>query len=338
MTETSTKYDSVQALRAIAALMVLLFHSKLVFGDRETRESLVRIPGFTDFGDLGVNLFFVISGFIIATIVSRPEFRLREYFWRRILRIYPLLWIVMFVGICHYFLRNWFAWDLNEAGMKGMLLSAVAFPQAASPFWQPGWTLEHEVLFYFIAAGVAPFFGLVGLTIFLLVLGTLGILFAFGWDYHITSNAQIYFAGGVIAYLSRNAPLRWSVPVFVIFLGVYYLGLYGVIAINNATFGHYIFSVGTAALIVAVLSLERRGMPPPKAVVGLGDASYSLYLWHWMLIPIVGVFRDNFGGGAEVWRWIFVVTAIAVALLSYQIIEKPIIAFSHRYRQSRCTQ
>jgi len=98
----ASKFESIQAMRALAAIMVLVLHSTIMFGAEE-RASLLVIPGFSDIGYYGVQLFFVISGFIIAHVVSKPGFKVMPFFVRRALRIYPLWWIVMSVGITMFF-------------------------------------------------------------------------------------------------------------------------------------------------------------------------------------------------------------------------------------------
>ena len=325
----SLKYNWIQALRALAALMVVVFHSKSMFADDGTREQLWWVPGFSDFGDYGVSLFFVISGFIIATVLDRPSLSILDFIKRRFFRIFPLLWVVMFVAAYHYYLRNWYAAEFEALGLKSFAMSAFAIPQKDYPFWAPGWTLEHEVLFYVIAALVFPFVRLKGLAIILVALGVLGILFKPGWDYHLTYNGQIYFAGGIFAYLFKEAGWRKALPLALLGLGLVYAGAYKLIPLNP-NLGHFLFSLGAGALIVASIDIERRGIVPPKAITLLGDASDSLYLWHWLMIPIAALFMWKWGGPNEMWRWIYVGASIVVALLSFQMIEKPIIAFSHR--------
>lgn len=329
MATGSGKIQSIQGLRALAALMVVLFHSKLMFANDGTREQLLWVPGFTDFGDFGVSLFFVISGFIIASVIDRPSFSIGSYFWRRFLRIYPLLWIVMCAGIYHYYLRGWFAADFIAQGKYGWLLSFGSLPQQNYPFWNPGWTLEHEILFYVIAAMVAPWAGLKWLSVLLMVLGFAGLVFDFGWDFHLTADPQIYFAFGIAAYLCRAAPMGVALAVMVMGLGSTYAKLYGLVSFNPNLI-HFTFSVGAAGLLVAFIQAEERGMSIPKPVTVLGDASYSIYLWHWLMVPVVGLFYGIVGGPAEVWRWIFVAASIAISLFSFYSIEKPVIKFSHK--------
>ena len=331
------RYQSLQALRALAALMVLVFHSALVIPEPDIKATLWRIPGLTDFGFLGVNLFFVISGFIIASVLSRNPFSYFDYFQKRFFRIYPLLWAAMLMGLYHFYMLKWFTAEFVQATQTdawGLLKSALIFPQEAKPFWQPAWTLEHEVLFYIIAAAVAPLFGLRALAVLLLGLGTVGIVKALPWDFHLFADAQIYFAAGIAAYLLKGKPLRLALPIALLALVVAYARLYGFVSYGPGVF-HYILATGCAALIISFLQIEQLRCPIPKPLVALGDASYSLYILHWMLIPIAGTFRDIFGGSAELWRWTFVGVSIFVALLSYQIFEKPIIDFSQRRSKKR---
>ncbi|NTY80603.1 acyltransferase family protein [Citrobacter werkmanii] len=83
------KFQSIQALRALAAIMVIVFHSSIIIPQPDIKGTLWTIPGFTDFGFFGVNLFFVISGFIIADVLSKESFSILSYFKKRFFRIYP---------------------------------------------------------------------------------------------------------------------------------------------------------------------------------------------------------------------------------------------------------
>ncbi|MBJ8366284.1 MULTISPECIES: acyltransferase family protein [Citrobacter] len=326
------KFQSIQALRALAAIMVIVFHSSIIIPQPDIKGTLWTIPGFTDFGFFGVNLFFVISGFIIADVLSKESFSILSYFKKRFFRIYPLLWVSMLLGLYHYYICKWFSYEFvhsTQVDPLGLIKSALIFPQADYPFWQPAWTLEHEVIFYLIAVIIAPFFGLRALAILLLCLGTIGSIFNVPWDYHLTAYAQIYFAAGIAAYGLKNQPLFRSGAVALIALGLSYARIYGVINYDEWLF-HYTFAFGWAALIVSMLHLEKNHIKIPKVLVSIGDASYSLYLLHWLLIPIMATFRDIFGGNAELWRWGFVLVSLGVAFLSYNLFEKPIISFSHR--------
>lgn len=321
------KYQSIQLLRAVAALMVVVQHSHIAFGPIE-KAKLWWWPGFSDFGWLGVSLFFVISGFIIANVLSRPNFSFVDYFWRRFIRIYPLYWMVGAVGLYYYFSRNWFKYGVDSLGAEGMIKSFLILPLEAHPFWEPGWSLEHEVIFYFLAVAIAPTFGLLRLALVLIALGVTGIYLRVGWDYHLFSEAQMFFGAGVLAYLLKDRVWHETLPVAICSLAVAYAQYYDFFNLGSL-FSSASFAVGAAALIIALLDIERCGWKVPWLLVLIGNASFSLYLWHWLVIPIVSRWKDV-GGAPELWRWVIVAVSIFAALASYLIIEKPLISFGHR--------
>lgn len=321
------RYQSIQLLRALAALMVVVQHSHIAFGANE-KEQLRWWPGFSDFGWLGVSLFFVISGFIISSVLSRPNFSIGHYFYHRFMRIYPLYWGVMAVGLYYYYTRSWFKYAVDSLGTEGMVKSFLIYPQKAHPFWEPGWSLEHEVIFYIIAAMVAPILGLRLLAASTILLGIIGLFFHSSWDYHLFSEAQIFFGAGVVAYLLKNRGWCEAMPIAICSLVLAYGRYYGAFEFD-IRFTSVAYAVGAAAFIIALLDIERLGWKVPMLFVMIGNASFSLYLWHWLVIPLASRWKD-IGGSPELWRWIIVVVSVISAIASYYLIERPLISFSHR--------
>jgi exopolysaccharide production protein ExoZ len=314
-------------LRAIAALMVVILHTHIAFAP-EDKARLWWWPGFSDLGGLGVELFFVISGFIIAEVVSRPDHSLAKFAWRRFWRIFPLYWIVMLVGIFFYFALNWFSWAVESLGPWGMVKSFLILPQEPHPFWEPGWSLEHEILFYLIAGLFFPLIGIAGLAVMMLALGIVGMTVSVGWDYHLFSSAQFYFGCGMVAYLLRFRPWTMALPLAVAAFAIAYGGFYGLIPMPDHACGAA-FGIGSAALLVAALDWERRGVTFPSILVLIGNASFSLYLWHWLVIPLSARWRGD-EATPEIWRWIIVAVSIVVAIASYRLLEQPLAAIGHR--------
>jgi exopolysaccharide production protein ExoZ len=320
------KYHSIQCLRAVAALMVVVLHSHIAFAP-EQKSKLWWWPGVSDFGWFGVHLFFVISGFIIAHVLSSPHFEVKKYFARRLVRIVPLYWIVMLAELYLYYERNWFAGDVDRLGFYGMTKSFLILPMDEHPFLAPGWSLEHELIFYVLAALLAPMFGLTTLAVVMITLGLAGTLFHMGWDYHFFSTVQILFGVGVLSYVFREQSARFAFPIAALSFGLTYASLYSWINIGGNVVVP-MFGLGSGALIVGAVALERRGWQPNQLLVMIGDASFSLYLWHWLVIPFVSRWKDV-GGPPEMWRWVIVFLSIGVAIASYFTIERPLIRFSH---------
>jgi peptidoglycan/LPS O-acetylase OafA/YrhL len=308
--------------------MVVVLHTHIPFAP-EQKAQLLWWPGFSDLGWMGVDLFFVISGFIIAHVLSKPGVDLKDYFWRRFWRIYPLYWIVMIVALLCYLRWNWFGYGIETLGASGMVKSFLIFPMEPHPFWEPGWSLEHELIFYIIAALVAPFFGLRVLAAVMIGLGAVGLAFDMGWDFHLFARPQLLFGAGVCAYLMRERSMAAALPVALAGLVLCYAHYYE-LADMPQWVADIATATGFAGLVVLGVGLERRGWRVPRPMIAIGNASFSLYLWHLLVFPFVGRYAQALGASPEVWRWMLAGAAIGIALLSYRYIEKPIIAFSHR--------
>ncbi len=256
---------SVQYLRAIAALAVVTFHSE----------------NAAPLGQCGVDVFFVISGFIMWSVTTNP-LGPGEFLCHRLIRIVPLYWIATLVMALHLHSD---AWDIVR--------SLLFWPYRRAtdgeiwPILVQGWTLNFEMFFYLLFAAAL----LVPRRFRLLVLsGVIGGLAVIGlaarpadavlWTY--SSPLMFEFLFGVwIAELTLHATIP-SLP-----------GALAMIAVSLAAFamtiGDYtpklwrfaIWGVPGALLVWGAIALEWRGtMPRIPLLKLLGDSSYSIYLFH----------------------------------------------------------
>lgn len=145
--------ESLQVLRALAAMIVVFCHINGAINDR----FLVKPLGtLLDGGYIGVDLFFCLSGFIMY-YTSRDRIGVRGAVWefilRRILRIYPLYWLLTFltIGVAQFESHLVNDWKLN---FPYVLKSLLLVPQPFAPVMYQAWTLVHEVKFYAIFAGL----------------------------------------------------------------------------------------------------------------------------------------------------------------------------------------
>jgi len=192
--------------------------------------------------------------------------------------------------------------------------------------------LEYEVIFYAIVAVLYPLTGIWGVFVLMLGLSTAANAFNPTDGYHLVDGSYLFFGAGIVAYLLRNRSWQEAAPLAVGGLALAYGRFYEAIpiALNGAMVA---LATGFAALLVVVVSLERNGWSAPRFIIRIGDASYSLYLWHWLLIPLLsmvrnGLFADK--GSPELWRWILIFTSIAVAQASFRWLELPSIALGGR--------
>jgi len=287
---------NVQALRAGAALLVAIGH-----GAHTGTVPLWFGTFLSWFSYAGVDVFFVISGFIVSQAAARAgdrvdqEGRVKAAFdfaVRRIFRIFPPYWLALAVAI-------WFGpWlDIAPAGwpQSPPLLPMVTLNTMWITPLPAAWTLAFEVYFYAVLNIVILIAGRrvsVGILIGMILQIALIAAPRSGWlNWEIGSNELVFeFAfGWVVGEMIKrtNGALGWlSSIVAVPFLGtgMWLTAHQGLLtpAPRVMTFG-----IGSALLLYAVLRLEISGRKAPTWLQRIGDVSYSIYLWHLIVFGAV---------------------------------------------------
>lgn len=326
----------IDGLRAFAVLAVVLFHA---------------FPDWMPSGFIGVDVFFVISGFLISSILfaslEQGRFSLAAFYVRRVRRIFPALLTVM--GCALGF--GWFALAPDEYEQLGRhVLGGATFLSNVLLYKESGyfdlaaetkpllhlWSLAIEEQFYIfwplLLAGVWKFrWRLFPISIVLLIAS----LWLNVWLIQKNPSATFYFplsrfwellAGGVLAYwrLHHPQPSRYAAQYSWLGLAAFALGL---LLINKSV----LFPGAWAMLpVLAAVCWLAAGMHAPfnrhvlahKGLVGIGLISYPLYLWHWPLLS----FLHLLGGDkpAAAWRLLAVLAAVVLAWLTYRFIERPL--------------
>ncbi|MGN7934503.1 acyltransferase family protein [Pseudomonas sp. CCNWLW250] len=316
-------FQAIQALRGIAAMMVLLMHARIAVW---WAKDLWNIPFISAHGMIGVSLFFCISGFIIAHVVSRSAFEPASFIVKRVWRIVPIYWIVTTLALIFWWASRFWWRDVERLGVEGIVKGYLMFPQQGFPLVNPGWSLEHEVIFYVLAAIVVPFARLVGLFIALIALWVVGRFYT-GWDYHLFSYSQIYFAAGIAAYWSREVSPKILLSISFVFCLLTVFNLYKVIEVSS-TIAIMITALGCSSLIAGLVSMENKGLGFPKWLVSVGDASYSIYIVHWIVLPWVGYVAYRIGGSMELWRWMAFAVCMLIGFISRKYLEIPLMKVS----------
>jgi exopolysaccharide production protein ExoZ len=337
--------EGLQVLRAIAALMVVLHHARL------------SVPGsdaWPTFGEAGVDIFFVISGFVMAyTTNPDPRLSMRQrvqaagmFLRRRVIRVVPLYWLALL-------------WTSRRALVQGQVGTDLAqdfffipHPNAAIHTWlaptlQQGWTLNYEAFFYLLF-GAALLFGTQRIRVLLAALLGCVLLGAWlsaaGWPAAFDSpagiarrfygdNILLEFGYGVLLqrFMSGNPMPAWPRGVFWVLaaIGLACLGLGHGLGLRGVLEGL------PAVLIVwaCIQACAGRRMPVFEL---LGAASYSIYLFHWASFggakPIAAALAPMADGPAKV--ALLMGAHFAVALLAglviHMLIEKPFTAWATR--------
>lgn len=342
---------NLQALRAIAAFAVVFYH----IGDYKPTE----LPWFSrvsQLGAAGVDVFFVLSGFIMVFTTRRESTTAADFLTKRIKRIVPTYWLVTLVTF-GMLLAGLKPLGNHEADLGYLLASLLFIPverggAGALPLVAVGWTLNFEMFFYLVFA-LAMSFGGVARRAWLVALAIAGCV-ALGALLApnnvalraFTSPLMLEFVFGIgLARLWERLPEldpRAAGVLGVSLIGLAAMMLYGVllyvdIEAMTGVLRCVWFGVPALSIVAGSLLLERAGRTVTNRTWLLqGDASYSLYLIHPLVLQIArkAVGRlpldSSFGAGA---RALILVAACAVCgTLFYRFVERPLTNWLSRSR------
>jgi exopolysaccharide production protein ExoZ len=284
-------------------------------------------------GAAGVDVFFVISGFIIWTVGSGDEANPAVFFWRRLTRVAPAYWLV--TGAVIAIATLWPAFMRQVTLSPAHIALSLAFVQHIDPrglpfpVLPPGWSLDYEAVFYAIFTLVlfAP-----AAIRFRLLLAALGAVIAFGLldppAYYLGANMMLlqFGAGAWLArrrQLGRRIPPAIGAPLMVI--AALLLAGQGLTGLRSDLWRPLLWGVPAAMIVAGGVSLEPLPtLRPPWALLRLGDASYAIYLCHFIAVALAA----RLLGVAPAWRFVPVAIALSLAagLIFHRWIEQPLIA------------
>jgi peptidoglycan/LPS O-acetylase OafA/YrhL len=330
----------IDGLRALAVMPVILFHA-----------------GFETFrgGYVGVDVFFVVSGYLITSIVLRGldegRFSVVEFYERRMRRILPALFLVLFVSIP-------FAWLwMLPADMErySASLASVAVFASNILFWRTSggyfdtaselkpllhtWSLAVEEQFYLLYPLLLALVWARGRKALVLILGA-GALISFAlaeWDSMLSSSFTFYLLptrawelalGAMTAiYLSRHGPPASAPQAQAAgsLLGLVLIS-FAVVAFDDATPfpGRYALVPALGTVLIICFANDRTWtgrLLGSRLLVGIGLVSYSAYLWH---VPVLALARHRSLGHIDppVAAGL-ALASLALAALSWKYVEKP---------------
>ena len=360
------RLESIQALRGVAALLVLFFHLAAFQSEMaaENPADIVMLTGIWDNGWAGVDLFFVISGFIMVYVTrqtGRSFGDVKRFLVSRVTRIYPLWWVC--AGIMAFYF--WITYGMPAAPdrvsgpSEAFAYAAKSFfliPQSSEPILGLGWTLIHEMFFYIVFAGLLflprkyLIWALLVWALFTLVGSQFVTPSSFGRNIPelLTSPLSLEFiAGGLAGYLVSKTKIYASTLIFFsgIVAAIIALFIFPTLTDINYTISRVsIFMMPFVLLTYGWVGCELRGdFITPKWLSRLGDWSYSLYLTHYIvLISLRRVYRwvvpEGFRSDAlGLWdNLIFAILAVAMSIFTasvfYNFIERPSLNFFKKRR------
>jgi len=336
---------SIQVLRALAALSVAFDHvARYEFGRQYGLPDA--LPSF-EIGNVGVDLFFVISGFVMVYSSGGFFGRARapqEFFLRRLARIVPLYWLTTSIVLAYLLLQYR---DLARANFS--LASVVAsylfvpYPQLDGlmvPVHGVGWTLNYEMFFYACFCFALLFSrrtGVVLLSVALLALVALNQFMPLPNPIgYWAAPIILEFVFGMLIALGLRAGFRVPSPLAGCIVAIALLALAAVDRWGMGIVPRVVALGGPCAAIVGALALARSTAKPGpvwRALSLLGDASYSLYLLHPLAFTLPRrLFPYLVNPATSPWLYaaLLLATALAVAVIVHLLLEKPITRFLQR--------
>ena len=352
---------SVQALRAIAALLVVWVHSidaaEIFSSPRQSR-----FFHWENYGACGVDIFFAISGFIVSQVAVRLADRnpealhatARQFLTRRITRIFPLYWILTAVVIAIGELGRYHIQWHSFHWLPTLLLLPSFHALGNAPALSLGWSLMFEMYFYLI------------LTVFIV------------WTPRsLVRNTTAFLCGmvllGIFVNIHRPLIVIWMNPMVLEFVFGCLIGLmfsHTIVTFRTRKIGMWIAIVGAALLAATIftgygqaseqdwilagyycwLRVGVWGLPaallvggmifwnpkmrsaPARLLVFLGDASYSIYLCTIPSRSIVEHFWRFFGRfGADAGVFLGALFCTAVGVICYLLMERPLMRVFHNW-------
>lgn len=334
---SSNKLEGIQILRGYAAMLVVVTH----LWSAGLVSSALR---FSRIGGLGVDIFFVISGFIMCYSLRdrvRPSDSL-QFLKKRVIRVYPVYLLVLIPFVVQYLARN--MESVDPLLVIGNLLLAPSF--SGSPEYRmlvgPAWTLTYELFFYLLFAGAmlssaskdrAIYTVIAAIILLVALVNLLGLkgdrLQWSNFRYIVGDTLLFNFVIGCACYFvwrkygravfSFCTALAAALVLTIVSLGLSKFGLPRILSLG--------LPAGAIVLVFLFAEFERRSLTKP--LLFLGSASYSIYLIHaviahWKHLFIGVAARENDLTGLALTG-----LALASGCIFYVIVENPVSRVLH---------
>lgn len=348
------RIDVVQALRGVAALAVVAFHAQFV--EHKYAVGTTLLPDVLHLGRTGVDLFFVISGFVMVTVTrGRYQFGLRQvprFLWSRLTRIYPVYWFYFALFAAAFLLHP--AWvNASQGHQFSWLRSFFLLPDHHLPLVMVAWSLIHELWFYLVFAlflalprrwlpweltGWALVIIVAALTLSAADLspGLRVALHPYSLEFIAGAFAALFWHQQRIPHLPKSWALGLIVAVLAVGLPLIYQTR---LFVHPDLLRALVIGGFYALLVVALVTLESAGvLRVPRFLGRLGDMSYTVYLSHLLVLGAIGHLWAMIGPWPQTrLDNLIVVTVMLVAVVTcgwwgYRLVERPLINWSHRTR------
>lgn len=357
-----SRFKQIDVLRAVAVFAVLGRHMvPCPAGVSALAHDVTTV--WARGGWMGVDLFFVLSGFLVSGLLFREhekhgELRIGHFLVRRGFKIYPPFWIVIAATVAFWLLRY------GRVPMGGLGAELLFVQNYLPPLWNHTWSLAVEEHFYLLLAVAFYFlarwrprrpFGPVPVMFLVVAVVCLALRIFVSLDAPYSNERNLFpthlrldslFFGVLLSYWYHLRPDRfldfarqWRWPLAV--LGMIPLVLPYLFEVETTpflyTWGLTLLYLGSGAILVAALGFRSPTSAPARAVEFMGSHSYSVYLWHmpvaaWGAAVLERIFPN--------YNWflyaaMYLLGSIVFGVVMASIIESPVLRLRDRLFPSR---
>ncbi|MGR5320207.1 acyltransferase family protein [Vibrio sp. DNB22_19_1] len=358
---TSQEVRTVQILRGLAALIVMIGHTVGKLKHEYSQEAMPDLfLSIWKVSALGVDVFFILSGIVMVLVTRDSQNKSNDikcFVIKRVFRIYPIYWLAFIAYLSLLSLSNMLNTQplLGHVELQPLITSLLLLPTTNNGSYYPylgiAWTLVFEMFFYMVYAALLTLkiqSRLLTLNIIFVFLAltnfVLSSTFSSAYIHYYTNPIILEFIAGCwIGYLYKKGVLlgkTLAIPLAIIALILLSLSSHleapYVSFYNLNPWRFIIWGMPSIMLVYAIVSSEHLFQANAfRPMVALGNASYSLYLFHAALfLPVLGVIFSTL----DVYAYIDVYTSTAVlsilciagSYLIYSLIERPLASILKR--------
>ncbi|WP_162843295.1 acyltransferase family protein [Ichthyenterobacterium magnum] len=354
------RLQNLDVLRFLLASIVVFYHVPMLCRNQG-------LPFFSDApifnrGKEAVYMFFVLSGFLIIRLIylakQRDVFSIKKFYIRRILRIFPLYYLIVTFGLLFYYVILPFfkiPYENNYNLFEGILLSVFFLPNVFRELYMPGgilevlWSIGIEEQFYIIIAPLL-FFIKKNRVLKTLVILTLVYFVVFHLDvlYYLEKFRLVYFllfSGGIVAILEEKKKLEFLktsfvIPLFITVTTLLYF-ITDVIVFNTVWLNNLIIMV-LFSLCIHTLAHNNFGVAiKNKTLNYFGEISYGIYMYHvivlnavvfiFLKVDTINIFNDTITI-LLIYMLTFALTLL-IAHFSYTYFETYFLKLKNKFRE-----
>ncbi len=326
--------NDINFLRAIAVLIVVLYH--------------FNIGGFS-LGFIGVDIFFVISGFLMTKIIveqlNNSTLNLFNFYKSRAIRLIPALFFMCVI----VFIVGWFfLFNYEFEKLSKHILSSINFFSNFTYWKESGyfdveakekillhtWSLSLEWQFYLIYPVLLCLafksrksnYDILYFLIFLVILSLSFLHFILKIDptanfYLLPSRVWEFVLGGIVYLISKNYSIKNKNLLTI--LG-YFILIFSLLFTFDTLWPSYSTLIPVIGTSLIIFCQSDYSFYKNKIISLIGLSSYSIYLWHWPIVYILNKFNRDYYHENNIVIFIAIILSLVLGIISYKIIEVPI--------------